>query len=153
MTPKTTLMGVPKAIVDRERYFVMSLEYGGPPSLPRGLPSPPPGVVAYTVFITAKQWRPVALALAADPTDQMVVEGFVYYDEELETLALLAQSTTTLKTQKKAATAPAAPAPAPAAAPLPAPAPRPPPAPAPVVAQPAAAPSPAVEVVVRRRPG
>ena len=105
MTPKTTLMGVPKAVVDRGRYFVMALEYGGAPSLPRGLPSPPPGVIVYTVFITAKQWQPVAAALAADPTDQMIVEGFVYYDEALETLALLAQSATTLKTQKKTLTA------------------------------------------------
>jgi hypothetical protein len=124
-------MGVPKAVVDRDRHFVMSLEYRGAPSLPRGLPSPPPGVVVYTVFITAKQWRPVAEALAADPADQMVVEGFVYYDEALETLALLAQSATTLKTQKKTLAAKEAPAPAP------------------VVER--AAPSPGVEVVVRRR--
>jgi hypothetical protein len=121
-------MGVPKAVVDRDRHFVMSLEYRGAPSLPRGLPSPPPGVVVYTVFITAKQWRTVAEALAADPADQMVVEGFVYYDEAL-------------KTQKRALTAKEAPAPA-----VPAP---PAPAPAPVVA----APSPGVEVVVRRRAG
>jgi hypothetical protein len=142
VTPKTTLMGVPKVVVDRERYFVMSLEYGGAPSLPRGLPSPPPGVVVYTVFITAKQWRPIAAALAADPVDQMVVEGFVYYDETLETLALLAQSATTCKTQTKPLTAKEVSAPAVQA----------PPAPAPVVAEQAvAAPSPAVEVLVRRR--
>ena len=142
MTPRTTLMGVPRAVVDRERYFVMTLEYGGAPSLPRGLPSPPPGVIVYTVFITAKQWRPVAAALAADPLDQMIVEGFVYYDEALETLALLAQSTTTRQTQKKVLTAGEAPAPA-----------APAPAPARVVEKPAvAAPSPAVEVLVRRRP-
>jgi hypothetical protein len=75
VTPKTTLMGVPKAVVDRSRYFVMLLEYAGAPSLPRGPPSPPPGVVVYTVFITAKQWRPVAATLAADPSDQMIVEA------------------------------------------------------------------------------
>ena len=145
MTPKTTLMGAPKAVVDRGRYFVMALEYGGAPSLPRGLPSPPPGVIVYTVFITAKQWQPVAAALAADPVDQMVVEGFVYYDEALETLALLAQSATTLKTL----TAKEAPAPAISA--------RPALAPSPVVAEPAvgarSAPSPSVEVLVRRRSG
>jgi cell division septation protein DedD len=155
VTPKTTLMGVPKAIVDRGRYFVMSLEYGGAPSLPRGLPSPPPGVIAYTVFITAKQWAPVAAALAADPKDQLLVEGWVYYDEALETLALLAQSATTWKTQKKASTPEAAPAPAASAPPAPAP-PPPAPAPAPAVAAPAApspAPAPGVEVLVRRRPG
>jgi hypothetical protein len=143
VTPKTTLMGVPKAVVDRGRYFVMSLEYGGAPSLPRGLPSPPPGVIAYTVFITAKQWRPVAAALASDPGDQMVVEGFVYYDEALETLALLAQSATTWKMRQQTSTAGDAPAPA-----------LKPPAPARVVAEEAAAvPSPTVEVLVRRRPG
>jgi hypothetical protein len=141
VTPKTTLMGVPKAVVDHDRYFVMLLEYAGAPSLPRGLPSPPPGVVVYTVFITAKQWRPVAATLAADPTDQMVVEGFVYYDDALETLALLAQSTRTWKAQKSAL--PAEPPQAPPASP-----------PAPVAAKPAApAPSAAVEVLVRRRPG
>jgi hypothetical protein len=124
----------------------MSLEYRGAPSLPRGLPSPPPSVVVYTVFITAKQWRPVAAALTADPIDQMVVEGFVYYDEALETLALLAQSATTQKTQKKTFAAEEAPAPAisaPSAA-----------APAPVVTERALpAPSSTVEVLVRRRPG
>jgi hypothetical protein len=135
-------MGVPKAVVDRGRYFVMVLEYGGAPSLPRGLPSPPPGVIAYTVFITAKQWRVVAAALAVDPSDQMIVEGFVYYDEALETLALLTQSATTLKTAKKTLTAKEAPVPAVSA-----------PAPATVVAEPPAAPSPPMEVFVRRRPG
>jgi hypothetical protein len=146
VTPKTTLMGVPKAVVNRGRYFVMALEYGGAPSLPRGLPSPPPGVIVYTVFITAKQWQPIAAALAADPVDQMVVEGFVYYDEALETLALLAQSATTLKTQKKTLTAKEAPAPAISA--------RPALGPAPVVAEPAVgAPTPSVEVLVRRRSG
>jgi hypothetical protein len=134
VTPKTTLMGIPKAVVDRGRYFVMMLEYGGAPSLPRGLPSPPPGAIVYTVFITAKQWRPVAAALAADPVDQMVVEGFVYYDEALETLALLAQSATTHKTQKKTLATEEAPARALSIQPAP-----------------VAAPSPTAEVLVRRR--
>jgi len=144
VTPKTTLMGVPKAVVDRGRYLVMSLEYGGAPSLPRGLPSPPPGPIVYTVFVTAKQWGAVAAALTADPLDQRIVEGFVYYDEALETLALLAQSATTLKTQKTALTAKDASAPAVVAPPAV--------AYAPVVTEPArVAPSPTVEVLVRRR--
>ena len=104
-------------------------------------------MIVYTVFITTKQWQPVAAALAADPVDQMVVEGFVYYDEAMETLALLAQSATTLKTQKKTLTAKEAPAPATSG--------RPAPEPAPVVVEPAvgapSAPSLSVEVLVRRR--
>jgi hypothetical protein len=145
VTPKTTLMGVPKAVVDRGRYFVMMLEYAGAPSLPRGLPSPPPGMIVYTVFVTAKQWAPVAAALAANPADQIVVEGFVYYDEALETLGLLAQSATTWKTLQAKKAAEAVPAPAAPAPPAPAvtapPAPAPPAPPAPVASLP---PAPAV---------
>ena len=72
------------------------------PSLPKGLPAPPAELTTTVVFIAAKQWRKVQPALAADPTDRVIVEGYPALDKRIGggTLCLYAQSVTTTGLQK-----------------------------------------------------
>jgi hypothetical protein len=101
VTPTTRLMGRPLTVVDKGDYVVFSLEFSGLPSLPKGLPKPPMSIT-YTVFVEEKSWRVAAAALAADPSDQAFVEGIAFWDEELETHALLTQTVSTRETRRNA---------------------------------------------------
>jgi hypothetical protein len=101
-SPKTTLMGRPLGIAERGACVAFSLHFADAPSLPKGLPVPPAGAAgtSYTVFVVLKQWRKVAELLALDPSDQLVVEGYSFYDPEVEGLVLLAQSVKTREQQR-----------------------------------------------------
>ena len=45
------------------------------PTLPKGLP-PASGSTAYLVLVAGRQWRRVAEAIASDPEDRLVIEGY-----------------------------------------------------------------------------
>ena len=76
------------------------------PDLPKGLPEPPAGT-RYTVFAAPKQWAKVAEALAVDPEDAAVIEGYAALDPRVDGIAVYATSATTKRTQaaKRATTA------------------------------------------------
>ncbi len=61
----------------------------------------------YTVFIARKQWAKIAAALAADPADAAIIEGYAALDPRVEGIAVYATSATTKRIQaaKRAAQA------------------------------------------------
>jgi len=65
----------------------------------------------YTVFVARKQWAKVAEALAADPEDAAIIEGYAALDARVEGIAVYATSATTKRLQaaKRATTTAATP--------------------------------------------
>ena len=99
-TVKLTLLGRPGPVVpSKAGYLMTTLPTTSVPALPPGLPTPPTPLTTYTVYLTPKQWRPVAEALQ-DPADTCIVEGFPAYDPALESVAVYAMNVTTKKLQQ-----------------------------------------------------
>jgi hypothetical protein len=106
-TVKITLIGRPGPTVSKNGYILTSMQATTPPSLPKGLPTPPSTPTSYTVYIAPKQWTKVAEAIR-DPEDALIIEGFPTYDPTLEGIAVYATNITTKKLQQaqRAAQAP-----------------------------------------------
>jgi len=104
-TVKITVIGRPGAAVEQGQAVVLALVSEKVPDLPRGLPEPPAGT-RYTVFVARKPWTKVAEALAADPADAAIIEGYAALDPRIEGIAVYATSVTTKRLQaaKRAAT-------------------------------------------------
>jgi len=102
---KITVIGRPGAAVEQGQAVVLALVSEKVPDLPRGLPEPPAGT-RYTVFVARKPWTKVAEALAADPADAAIIEGYAALDPRIEGIAVYATSVTTKRLQaaKRAAT-------------------------------------------------
>jgi len=103
---KITVIGRPGASVEQGQAVALALVSEKVPDLPKGLPAPPAGT-RYTVFVARKQWAKVAEALAADPEDAAIIEGYAALDPRVEGIAVYATSATTKRTQaaKRATTA------------------------------------------------
>ncbi|GAB4423894.1 MAG: hypothetical protein Kow0031_02620 [Anaerolineae bacterium] len=99
---KLTLIGRPGKIVEKETVVMTTLQSAKAPSLPKGLPAPPPKPTTWLVFIAAKQWRKVSQALEADPKDRLIIEGYPAFDARIGggTMCLYAQSVTTTALQR-----------------------------------------------------
>jgi len=106
-TVKITVIGRPGTTVEQGTAVVLALVSETVPDLPKGLPEPPAGT-RYTVFVARKQWAKIAEALAADPEDAAIIEGYAALDPRVEGIAVYATGTTTKRLQaaKRAATAP-----------------------------------------------
>ncbi len=109
-TVKITVIGRPGAAVEQGQTVVLALVSAKVPDLPKGLPEPPVGT-RYTVFVARKPWTKVAEALAADPADAAIIEGYAALDTRVEGIAVYATSATTKRLQaaKRATTATVAP--------------------------------------------
>ncbi len=109
-TVKITVIGRPGAAVEQGQAVAVALVSEKVPDLPKGLPEPPAGT-RYTVFVARKQWAKVAEALAADPEDAAIIEGYAALDPRVEGIAVYAASVTTKRLQvaKRATTAVATP--------------------------------------------
>jgi len=109
-TVKITVIGRPGAAVEQGQAVVLVLVSEKVPDLPNGLPEPPTGT-RYTVFVARKPWMKVAEALAADPEDAAIIEGYAALDPRVEGIAVYATSATTKRTQaaKRATTTAATP--------------------------------------------
>jgi len=106
ITVKITVIGRPGASVEQGQAVAVALVSEKVPDLPKGLPAPPAGT-RYTVFVARKQWAKVAEALAADPEDAAIIEGYAALDARVEGIAVYATSATTKRTQAaKRATTP-----------------------------------------------
>ncbi len=103
---KISVIGRPGKVVDKGTCIVTVMEASKVPSLPKGLPSPPPVSTTYTVYIAAKQWRKVEDAIA-DPEDVLIIEGFPQLDIATSSIAVFATNTTTKKLQAAQRQAPA----------------------------------------------
>jgi hypothetical protein len=79
-TVKITLIGKPARVVTQNACVILGLRSARMPSLPKGLPSPS-GSTDYAVFVAAKQWGPVAVALERDSDDVVVLEGYPCLDK------------------------------------------------------------------------
>ncbi len=105
-TVKITVIGRPGAAIEQGQTIAVALVSEKAPDLPKGLPAPPAGT-RYTVFVARKQWAKVAEALAADPEDTAIIEGYAALDPRVEGIAVYATSATTKRTQvAKRATTP-----------------------------------------------
>ena len=107
---KITVIGRPGAAVAQGQAVALALTSEKVPDLPKGLPEPPAGT-RYTVFVARKPWAKVAEALAADPADAAIIEGYAALDPHVEGIAVYATSATTKRTQaaKRATTTAATP--------------------------------------------
>ncbi len=105
-TVKITVIGRPGTAVEQGQAVALVLVSEKVPDLPKGLPEPPVGT-RYTVFVARKPWAKVAEALAADPADAAIIEGYAALDPRVEGIAVYATSATTKRLQaaKRATTA------------------------------------------------
>jgi len=108
-TVKITVIGRPGTTVEQGTAVALALVSETVPDLPKGLPEPPAGT-HYTVFVARKQWAKIAEALAADPEDAAIIEGYAALDPRVEGIAVYATGATTKRLQaaKRAATTPRA---------------------------------------------
>ena len=106
---KITVIGRPGTTVEQGTAVALALVSETIPDLPKGLPEPPAST-RYTVFIARKQWAKIAEALAADPADAAIIEGYAALDPRVEGIAVYATSATTKRLQaaKRATTTAAA---------------------------------------------
>ncbi len=97
-TVKITVIGRPGTAVEQGQAVVVALVSEKVPDLPKGLPAPPTGT-HYTVFVARKPWTKVAEALATDPEDAAIIEGYAALDPRVEGSAVYATSATTTRLQ------------------------------------------------------
>jgi len=94
-TVKLTVIGRPGKIVGRGDVALVALRSEKVPSLPKGVPVPSSPTVDYMMLVGMKQWRKVAEALAADPTDKLLIEGYPSVQPEFAGITVYATSATT----------------------------------------------------------
>jgi hypothetical protein len=99
-TMKLTLTGQPGPIVNQDLFIITTMESTGvTPSLPRGLPTPPPNTMVFLVYIAAKHWRKIEAEMVEgrlrEPDDLLIVEGYPTYDVEAGRMCLFASYVTT----------------------------------------------------------
>jgi hypothetical protein len=97
-TVKITVIGRPGAAVEQGQAVALALVSEKVPALAKGLPEPPAGT-RYTVFVARKPWTKVAEALAADPEDAAIIEGYAALDPRVDGIAVYATGVTTKHTQ------------------------------------------------------
>jgi len=97
-TVKITVIGWPGTAVEQGQAVALALVSEKVPPLAKGLPEPPAGT-RYTVFVARKPWAKVAEALAADPADAALIEGYAALDPRVEGIAVYATRATTTRLQ------------------------------------------------------
>jgi hypothetical protein len=100
-TVKLTLIGRPKQLGKVQTYIVCLIEARSAPALPKGLPIPPAdSQQTIAACLTEKQWHKVEATLKTNPTDELIIDGWPYFDPQKRLTVLLAQSVTTKVTQR-----------------------------------------------------
>jgi len=94
-TVKLTVIGRPGKVVERGDVVLVGMCSEKAPSLPKGVPAPTSPRTDYIVLIARKQWGKVAEALAADPADKVIVEGYPTVRPEFAGITVYATSATT----------------------------------------------------------
>ncbi len=94
-TVKLTVIGRPGNVVERGEVVLVGMRSEKAPSLPKGVPVPTAPRTDYLVLVGMKQWRKVAEALASDPADKMIVEGYPMVRPEFAGITVYATSATT----------------------------------------------------------
>lgn len=94
-TSKVTVVGRPAKVYENGNTVLALLQFFPRASvpLPKGVPAPPGDAPTYfAVYIGGKQWRKVAEALQADPSDVMIAEGMAVFDPDIPGIAVFATS-------------------------------------------------------------
>jgi len=109
-TVKLTLIGKPGTVVERGDVALVALRSEKAPSLPKGVPAPAVPQTDYMALVGMKQWRKVAEALAVDPADKVIIEGYPTVRPDFVGITVHATSATTtgIQTAKRAAPPPTA---------------------------------------------
>lgn len=102
-TVKISIVGKPGRIIEKGNVVITSMQNSQPPSLPKGLPSPPSDKTTYVVYIAIKQWRKIKDALK-NPEDKLIIEGYPVFDRRIGqtgAMTIYAQSATTMMVQRQ----------------------------------------------------
>ncbi len=76
-TMTLTLIGRPGQVETRGQVVVFRMQGKRPATLPRGLPPVPnTAPLTWTVMVAQRQWNRVKDSLAANPDDQLIIEGY-----------------------------------------------------------------------------
>jgi len=94
-TVKLTIVGKPGTVVERGDVVLVAMRSEKAPSFPKGVPAPESPTVDYMVLVGMKQWRRVAEALAADPADKVLIEGYPTVRPDFTGITVFATSATT----------------------------------------------------------
>lgn len=94
---KLTIIGRPKQVAKAKTCMVCMLEGREvPKGMPKGLPMPPAGAKqSLAVFISSKQWSKVEASLKENKEDELLIEGWPYFDPVKGATVVLAQGVTT----------------------------------------------------------
>lgn len=99
---KLTLIGRPRRVATTKTCMVCVMEGKPiPDNMPKGLPTPPKQPISYAVFIASKQWKRVAESLKEHMDDELIIEGFPFFDPSKGVTAVLAQGVTTKRLQQE----------------------------------------------------
>jgi len=93
-TVKLTVIGRPGKPVERGDVVVLRMKSEKTPTLPKGVPAPTGGT-DYMVLVGRKQWSKVAAALALDPADKVIIEGYPTVRPDFAGITVHATSATT----------------------------------------------------------
>jgi hypothetical protein len=100
-TVKLTLVGRPLQVKELPTYIAIALQGKEPPTLPKGLPTPPAGsIMRFVVFIAPKQWNGVKESLAQNPEDKLVIQGYPVFDPKSGATVVLAQQVQSVEQEK-----------------------------------------------------
>jgi hypothetical protein len=101
-TVKLTVIGRPKQVGKAQSCIVCVMEdRGAPASIPKGMPTPPANAKqTVAVFIAEKHWRKVEASLKENQEDELIIDGWPYFDPAKQMTVLLAQGVTTKLIQR-----------------------------------------------------
>lgn len=100
---KITLIGQPINIVQQPTCVLVSMKGKEPPSLPKGLPTPPEGsAITWAVFIVNKQWAKVSASVQQHADDQLIIEGYPVVDTKRGVGVVLASSCKSMRMERAA---------------------------------------------------
>jgi len=94
-TVKITLIGKPGTVVERGDVVLVAMRSEKAPSFPKGVPAPESPQTDYMALVGMKQWRKVAEALAANPDDKVIIEGYPTVRPDFAGITVHATSATT----------------------------------------------------------
>jgi len=94
-TVKLTVVGRPGKIVERGDVVLVAMRSEKAPSLPKGVPAPESPTVDYMALVGRKQWGKVAEALADNPDDKVIIEGYPTVRPDFAGITVHATSATT----------------------------------------------------------
>lgn len=99
--PRVRLTGRPIDVKSRDEFVIVTMADDPQPIvLPRGVPHPESLATTYRVCILAEQWRRLDYALRNNPQDKLVIEGYVFPNDKMGTVIVLAKNAMTKLTNR-----------------------------------------------------